>query len=378
MRVLFDAEVGFHYGFAWFDTGVGTDADLSAVRSGQANGLLGAAEPGLLSMVIGMHSGQVPVRIEFHESAPAVEDGWDDVVEASLDARGPDATLATFEEFHEVELPANGWYRARWYDHGADDGRQHERFDTDEPVVERCLLQLWPADPAPDVVVRETSGHAVYWRSETTPHPPPAPELRAYAELAARHDAAVRDERAVLEMEQHFRLERWGGRDPSPRLLEVEQDAVTLASAGRRDLVDALAALGPQQQRTLAVALAREACAAAAGSAVDWRPALAAIANGHPLPPPFDDARTAYDAAFGRGETTVTATFFVSVGPPPPRTPLHPASAAVGAVLAAGQADPLAAVLGTVEAVSWSAPDLDEYFADIERRIQAGAGRPGP
>lgn len=375
MRVLFDAEIGFHYGFAWFDTGVGTVADLSTVRGGQANGLLGAAEPGLLSMVVGMHSGQVPVRIEFHDTAPAVDDDWDDIVEASLDARGPDATLSTFDEFHEVGLPANGWYRARWHDHGADAGQQHERFDPDEPVVERCLLQLWPAPPAPDVVVRETSGIAAYWRSATTPHPPPrAPELRAYDERAAQLDAAAREQRATRAMERQFHLELWGGRDPSPRLLEVQQEAVTLVSAGRRDLVDTLAALEPEQQRTLALALVRAACAAAADAEVDWAPALAAIRTGDPLPPPFDDPRPAYDAAFGRGETTTTVTLVVSVGPPPPRIPLHPASSAVGAVLAAGHVDPLAAVLGTVEAVSWSAPDLDQFFADIQRRVRAEAG----
>ena len=39
----------------------------------------------------------------------------------------------------------------------------------DEPVVDRFLLQFWPAEPRPDAVVRQTSDTAAYWHQAWRP-----------------------------------------------------------------------------------------------------------------------------------------------------------------------------------------------------------------
>jgi hypothetical protein len=33
----------------------------------------------------------------------------------------------------------------------------------DDEILDRYLLQFWPADPAPDAVVRQSSDIAAYW-----------------------------------------------------------------------------------------------------------------------------------------------------------------------------------------------------------------------
>jgi len=48
----------------------------------QRNGLCGAAVPGGLFLTTGLQTGYVKLRVQVHHAAPAVDDGWDEVVEA--------------------------------------------------------------------------------------------------------------------------------------------------------------------------------------------------------------------------------------------------------------------------------------------------------
>ncbi|HWS33528.1 MAG TPA: hypothetical protein VN408_12400 [Actinoplanes sp.] len=69
MIVLFDADVPAHYGFMFLTAGE-VYPDLGGTWAGQQNGLAGAATPGVLSMITGLHTGRVPLRIEWHTTAP--------------------------------------------------------------------------------------------------------------------------------------------------------------------------------------------------------------------------------------------------------------------------------------------------------------------
>lgn len=82
VSVLFDGDVEVHYGFLALKPATAA-ADPAAGRAGQLNGLCGAAEPGCLSMVTGLHTGGVPVRIEAHDEEPPVGAEWEEVVEVS-------------------------------------------------------------------------------------------------------------------------------------------------------------------------------------------------------------------------------------------------------------------------------------------------------
>jgi hypothetical protein len=180
VKILFDGDVDVHYGFIYL-LPVGEDMpDLSDSRRGQANGLCGAAVPGSLSVVTGTHTGPVPVRAELHDAEPPVGEQWEDVVEVSLDVRPEEYWLSAFAWAEPVDgLPA-GTHRARWCATGMDEAHDRTRLDG-EPEIDRYLLQLWPALPAPDAVVRRGSENAGYWHgvaAATDPPPPPATPRR--------------------------------------------------------------------------------------------------------------------------------------------------------------------------------------------------------
>lgn len=364
--VLFDSDVRVDYGFIYVDSGVGGwDQDVDQ-RAGQRNGLLGAAQPGFLQVWTSMQTGFVRVRVEAHEAAPPVDDTCDEIVEASCDLRGPDVMLSAFDWAETLAMPRGGRHRVRLSarDYGAG---ELERYERHEPVRDSYLLQLWPAPMAPDEVVKVTSASAAYRHGVAFDHPtaPASPHDRALVEQHERH-AAVERSRAS-ERAQY--LQRWGGTNPSARLLQVQEHALAL-SADRRDLLDAIAALPAEQQRALAVNLARQACAADDGP-LDWQPALDALAAGRPLPAPFDDAAAVFSRLFpGPATITMTGAYFGSW--PPPREPLHKGISADGTVRAASAPDPLEAALGAVHAASWSAPDLDAYFAGVADVVALG------
>ena len=362
MIVLFDGDVRVEYGYVHVDSGVGGwDQDLEA-RAGQRNGLLGAAQPGFLVVSTGMHTGLVPFRVEAHDHAPPLADGYGEIVEASCDLRGPELWLTTFDWGTSFVLPGNGPHRVRLSARHYEAGRKHERYKRKQRVRDSYLLQFWPAVMAPDQIVKVKAPSAQYWHTQARQQPdaPVSPYDVALAEQRERADVVEQHE----AFERASTLQRWGGRDPSPRLLEVQRHALALTRE-RRDLVDAIAALPADRQRALAVRLARQACAADAGP-LDWRPALEALSGGRPLPAPFDDERALHARLFPTS-ATVSVTSTVTLGPVgvPPRQPLHTGVSAAAAVRAAAATDPLAAALRAVDAASWSVPDHDAYFADV-------------
>ncbi|MGN6246697.1 MAG: hypothetical protein ACTHQ3_23890 [Motilibacteraceae bacterium] len=108
--------------------------ELTATGRGQVNGLCGAALPGVLSLVVALSVGLVPLRVELLDIAP----------------------------------PASGMAEA------------HDMVRSEgEPVMDRYLLQLWPAPPRPDAVLRQTSPVASYWHRAAAAVPPPSSSEQA-------------------------------------------------------------------------------------------------------------------------------------------------------------------------------------------------------
>jgi hypothetical protein len=178
VTVLFDGEIDVHYGFLFLHSPDETP-DLLAARGGQANGLCGAAVPGVLSMVTGLHTGSVPVRVEQLDAEPALEPEWEEAVEASFETAEPPLFLTAFQDNREIVL-APGRFRVRWCASGMDAARDRDVRMEGEPALDRYRLQLWPAPAAPDAILRETSEIAAYWHRvarETAP-PPAAAERR--------------------------------------------------------------------------------------------------------------------------------------------------------------------------------------------------------
>jgi hypothetical protein len=165
--VLFDGKMGLTFGQIYVVSGDADWPDFDDSRRGQANGICGAAEPGRLLLATGLHTGYVELRIERSDQEPALDDLWEEVVEVPFEPLSPAVRVfgLDYGDGADLMLPVQS-YRARYCATGMAEGKEIDVVPADEPIVDRYLLQLWPAEPAPDVVVKQTSAVAVLWHQE--------------------------------------------------------------------------------------------------------------------------------------------------------------------------------------------------------------------
>lgn len=361
MTTLFDGEIWVEYGYLFLQAWGDEQPGLDEARGGQSNGLCGAASPGAVSLVTSMTLGHVPLRVELHDVAPEVADEWEDVVEASLVTATSNLVLTSAQDVvHLPPLPGAGAYRVRYCATHMDAGHDLSR-EAGGPVVDHYLLELWPAPPGPDAVVRRTSRVAAYWHdvAASTPPPPTPQERAAAAAEQAEHERIAR--RAAADAWQR-RL--WGGRAPTERLLALGHPA-QLARRDR-DLVDAVLDTTEHTQHELKVWAVRRVLEAADGAtAAALAPAVAALERGAPVPSPFDDPGTAWPALYpGPAVATMTSD-------EPPDLPLDhglgAGPAALSAVLAAAHPDPATAAVGAIDAAA-SGP-LGDLVLDEARAL---------
>ena len=133
--------------------------------AGQVNGLCGARVDGGLFLVTGLHTGAVPVEVEFVDREPPLEPVWEEAVEVSTALAGPEIVVLGWagESAHEIAVPARGWYRVRYCASGMDAGKARDTLLAGEPPLDRYRLQFWSAPAAPDAIRRVTSEIAAYW-----------------------------------------------------------------------------------------------------------------------------------------------------------------------------------------------------------------------
>ncbi|SIM49709.1 hypothetical protein [Micromonospora cremea] len=138
------------------------DGDADRFFKDQQNGLVGAAVPDNVVIMLARRSGGSPVRIVLEATEPRASADWEDVVEASFDLPlGRVMRWSTWagESGGPLAVPP-GQYRLRVSAAGRDAGAQGEFADE---VVDRYLIELWPAPAAPDAVLRVGSDNAGYW-----------------------------------------------------------------------------------------------------------------------------------------------------------------------------------------------------------------------
>jgi len=373
VTVLFDGEIHVHYGFIFLST-EDDWPELMETRRGQRNGLCGAAVAGVLLMATATHTGSVRLRVEWLAAEPVLDGQWEDVVEVSFTPLSTGARLSAFEEFHPLRLPTVDNLRARFCANGMDEARQQDALpDGRPPATERYLLQLWPAEPGPDVVLRETSRFAGYWHAEARALPPPPTAAEREAAASA---AAERARLAAEEAAEQRELALWAGRRPSPRLRDLGGSVLDLARFDR-DLLEAFEALDADTQRAAARWLARRAFEIAKLDRLDWvRPALAALDAGIPLPAPFTDPAAVFPLVRPTGRSTLQIGLVKrAAAPQQPKTRVHRPSFAVPAIFSATDPDPLRALVDTFSHAAATFDDLrNELVIELRRRWLAAPG----
>jgi hypothetical protein len=95
---------------------------------------------------------------------PPLDPTCEDVVEVSFRPVSAHSRLVQWagEAFWELDLKEID-YRVRYCAQGMDQARQKDTRLDGEPLLDRYLLQFWPAPPEPDRVVRQTSEIAASW-----------------------------------------------------------------------------------------------------------------------------------------------------------------------------------------------------------------------
>lgn len=167
-RLLLDEVVDTDYGqfdIAW--SGLGFDGDFDAYFQGQVNGLVGAANADGVYLNLARRSGGSRVRIVGldAEPRPAPEE-FEDVVEVSLTVpEGADVQWSSWagQTSGSLDGIAPASYRLRVSARGRDAGQEDEFA---EGIVDEYLLELWPAAPTEDAVLRVGSDDARYWHAE--------------------------------------------------------------------------------------------------------------------------------------------------------------------------------------------------------------------
>jgi hypothetical protein len=88
------------------------------------------------------------------------------VVEVSLLPRSDEVALVQWaaEARWRLELSAID-YRVRYSATGMDEANRTDTTLDGEPLIDRYLMQAWPAQPEPDRVLRQTSDLAAYWHT---------------------------------------------------------------------------------------------------------------------------------------------------------------------------------------------------------------------
>ena len=164
MPRLFGGLVDVCYGQFYLVHGGEEGVDMLAAFRGQANGLCGASVPGILNLMASTHTGSVALTIDAHEHAPALDDAWEEIVEAPFHATGETLVLVEMMSETTRNLPlAPGEYRVRYCAFAMDNGGDADTLQPGEAAPDRYHLDLWRASPAKDEVIKQTSQAAAYW-----------------------------------------------------------------------------------------------------------------------------------------------------------------------------------------------------------------------
>lgn len=163
MTKLFEGSVEVQYGQAYIELDGSFDGAMDACFRGQNNGLCGAQVPAVLFLTTGLHTGIVDIAIHLFDAEPGIDESWEEIVEISFQA--PKGTITLMEWAADqgvgMAVPA-GSYRARYHGRAMEAANELDINVNDTPI-DSYRLDFWPAPPASDRIVKQTSSVAAYW-----------------------------------------------------------------------------------------------------------------------------------------------------------------------------------------------------------------------
>lgn len=354
-RVLFDGRLLVDYGFIYVRAEDDeTDWSTGNHRRGQRNGLCGAATPGMLHLHTGTNMGDVSVRVELHTAAPTLDEQWEEVVEVSFHSTYDVVGLHTFDGFFELSLP-RGQYRVRYCARGMDPAHDRGMPDADQPAADSYLLQLWPAPPGPDRILRQTSEIAGYWH-------------RTDRDVEIDPDQAAAESRHLADLQKREDLVRFGGRIPSDRLRSTDT-YIPAFRALDEDLMWALDRVGDEVHREIARwAALRALNVAELASYPVVAAAVAALERAEPLGGPFAGDVPSYNELVGHMPEQDTMVPVLPWAVEPGSTEEQGReTAALYAVTATNDDDSLSAALNAIysAAMAYGADDYPQFLDEI-------------
>jgi hypothetical protein len=162
--VVFDTRLQVQYGQAYVFSGEADETgDMEAYFRGQENGLLGAALRGALFLMTGLHTGHVQFRVEVAAAEPALDESWEECVEASFEPEGA-VQIVDWDGNLVCDVPLGLQpHRVRYHARGMDAGHEADTILEDEAPVDQYLLAFWPAPIAAERIIRPTSEQPDYW-----------------------------------------------------------------------------------------------------------------------------------------------------------------------------------------------------------------------
>lgn len=166
---IFDGKLSVHYGQAYVFAGdIGEwDGDIADCLINQENGLCGTATPRIIFLHTGLHTGDVWLSVEVLNAQPNDTADWEDVVEAPfyVDEIAANEGVHLQDWYGECVccIPlVSGPYRVRYCARSMDEGRNVDTLVDEEPV-DFYKLSFWPAELAPDEIIKQRSSDAAYW-----------------------------------------------------------------------------------------------------------------------------------------------------------------------------------------------------------------------
>jgi hypothetical protein len=163
MTELFSGNINVQYGQAYLELDGTFAGAMEDCFRGQSNGLCGAGDPDLLFLTTGLHTGPVGLTIQLYDADPGIDESWEEIVEVSFQTSRGIVTLTEWaaDQDFGMTVPA-GWYRAR-YQGRAMQAANDLDTNIDDIPVDHYRLDIWPAPPAADHVLKQTSAIAAYW-----------------------------------------------------------------------------------------------------------------------------------------------------------------------------------------------------------------------